>query len=230
MAAVRRLSEDHPKIVTRQPSTSKFRRQSVEVVKNWANTKQWWKYFPPFLLFLLLLARNFPASNNSTLIDPVAEVAFSISIWGKFFFFMVFVALGKSCQVLQLQKDWIAEEMKELSELNQVGRRSMESRHVLLTFLCLCVKGEKVGTRRVVVVSSWRSGSSLIGGLFDSHPGTSMTKTIKYKHRFGWEPPRCNCKLPSQLSGKICIMLTFLNLGMMYIYEPFQEYGAKIIR
>ena len=146
---------------------------------------------------------------------------------------MVFVALGKSCQVLQLQKDWIAEEMKELSELNQVGRRSMESRHVLLTFLCLCVKGEKVGTRRVVVVSSWRSGSSLIGGLFDSHPGTSMTKTsktIKYKHRFGWEPPRCNCKLPSQLSGKICIMLTFLNLGMMYIYEPFQEYGAKIIR
>ena len=25
--------------------------------------------------------------------------------------------------------------------------------------------------KRIVVVSSWRSGSSLIGGLFDSHPG-----------------------------------------------------------
>ena len=27
--------------------------------------------------------------------------------------------------------------------------------------------------KQIVVVSSWRSGSSLIGGLFDSHPGAS---------------------------------------------------------
>ena len=29
--------------------------------------------------------------------------------------------------------------------------------------------------KRIVVVSSWRSGSSLIGGLFNSHPGVPPT-------------------------------------------------------
>ena len=74
MKAVRRLSEDHPRIVSRQPSTSKFRRQSVESVKYWVNTKQWWKYLLPFLLLLLLLVRNIPESKNNTLLDPVEEV------------------------------------------------------------------------------------------------------------------------------------------------------------
>jgi len=144
MNAIRRLSEDRgPRIVSRQPSSSKFRRQSVETARHWVHTKHWWKYSPPFLLLLLLLlVRNFPESRNSTLLDPVAEV-------------------------LKLQRDWIAEEMKEFEEQTE---------------------GEKVEIKRIVVVSSWRSGSSLIGGLFDSHP------------------------------------------GMMYIHEPFQDYGAKIIR
>ena len=74
MKDVRRLSEDHPRIVSRQPSTSKFRRQSVETVKYWVNTKQWWKYLLPFLLLLLLLVRNFPESKNNTLLDPAEEV------------------------------------------------------------------------------------------------------------------------------------------------------------
>ena len=78
MNAIRRLSEDRgPRIVSRQPSSSKFRRQSVETARHWVHTKHWWKYSPPFLLFLLLLlVRNFPESRNSTLLDPVAEVIF----------------------------------------------------------------------------------------------------------------------------------------------------------
>jgi len=125
MKAIRRLSQDHPTVLARQASTSKFRRQSVEQVKYWVPSlvKQGWKYLLPFLLLIaLFIATKFPASRKSALPDPVEEV-------------------------LKLQRDWIAEEMEEMNLLN---RDQM---------------------KQIVVVSSWRSGSSLIGGLFDSHPG-----------------------------------------------------------
>jgi hypothetical protein len=58
------------------------------------------------------------------------------------------------------------------------------------------------GRQRILIVSSWRSGSSFVGGLFNSHPG-------------GWG----------------CWQINYLDPpGMMYIYEPFQEYGAKLLR
>ena len=178
MNAVRRLSEDRgPRIVSRQPSSSKFRRQSVETARHWVHTKHWWKYSPPFLLFLLLLlVRNFPESRNSTLLDPVAEVIF-ISL------FFVISNQHCSCQPaltypgakaskrLDCRGDervWGANRGEESkTEETRISSRS------LWVLSHLCVQGEKVEIKRIVVVSSWRSGSSLIGGLFDSHPGAT---------------------------------------------------------
>ena len=178
MKAVRRLSEDRgPRIVSRQPSSSKFRRQSVETARHWVHTKHWWKYSPPFLLLLLLLlVRNFPESRNSTLLDPVAEVIF-ISL------FFVISNQHCSCQPaltypgakaskrLDCRGDervWGANRGEESkTEETRISSRS------LWVLSHLCVQGEKVEIKRIVVVSSWRSGSSLIGGLFDSHPGAT---------------------------------------------------------
>ena len=70
-----------------------------------------------------------------------------------------------SFKVLKLQRDWIAEEMKELNLLNRVRAR--------FCFLYPEYMYVQDQMKQIVVVSSWRSGSSLIGGLFDSHPGAS---------------------------------------------------------
>ena len=54
MKAIRRLSQDHPTVLARQASTSKFRRQSVEQVTYVMYTTtilgQWWESFFCFLV------------------------------------------------------------------------------------------------------------------------------------------------------------------------------------
>ena len=70
-----------------------------------------------------------------------------------------------SFKVLKLQRDWIAEEMKELNLVNRVRAR--------FCFFYPEYMYVQDQMKQIVVVSSWRSGSSLIGGLFDSHPGAS---------------------------------------------------------
>ena len=67
--------------------------------------------------------------------------------------------------MLKLQRDWIAEEMEEMNLLNRV-----RARFCFLYPEHMYVQDQM---KQIVVVSSWRSGSSLIGGLFDSHPGAS---------------------------------------------------------
>ncbi|XP_023333319.1 carbohydrate sulfotransferase 5 [Eurytemora carolleeae] len=46
---------------------------------------------------------------------------------------------------LSLQMEWVQESMKEIKKIEE--------------------------RRRILIVSSWRSGSSFLGGLFESHPG-----------------------------------------------------------
>ena len=84
--------------------------------------KQGWKYLLPFLLLIaLFLATKFPVSKKSALPDPAEEVIFTFSKIYPHQFPLQFYR--SSFKVLKLQRDWIAEEMKELNLLNRVRAR-----------------------------------------------------------------------------------------------------------
>ena len=111
--------------------------------------KQGWKYLLPFLLLIaLFLATKFPASRKSALPDPVEEVIFTFSQIYPHQFPLQFYR--SSFKVLKLQRDWIAEEMKELNLLNRVRARFC----CLLSKIDVC-SGPDEANRCRVLLAQW---------------------------------------------------------------------------
>ena len=114
--------------------------------------KQGWKYLLPFLLLIaLFLATKFPASRKSALPDPVEEVIFTFSYFYPHQFpWLTLQFYRSSFKVLKLQRDWIAEEMKELNLLNGVWARFC----CLLSKINVC-SGPDEANRCRVLLAQW---------------------------------------------------------------------------